>query len=526
MSVEFQTDGLATPPNGTTIASDQVSGQEFQKVKLAYGGPSAATDVTYETGLPVRVASSTSAFGDLVVANNTPFIQSAPLYGYLPANFRAFTATGGTSGISAHEFAVTTGTNAGGYGAIQSFRGLNYKAGEGGMARMTGRFATGGVALSEQGVGLLNIGDEISFGFNGTAFGTWHRHNGKPEIQLVTVTATPSGGENLTLTLNSVVYTIPLTNATVQTNATEIANYLTANATELVATQNNDQVTIVYLSDGDKAGTFSFSSGTATGTILETTEGVTKTSDFTAQTEWNIDTAAWLDPTKGNVYQVQYQYLGYGAITYSIENPDTGSISPVHRIRYANVNTQPSLGNPSMHVGLYAYSAGSTTNISAYSASVSAFVQGSIARTRNPRSANNVKTSVTTAMTNIMTLRNRKSVNGNINQIEVTPLQLSVFTETTKGATIEIYGNTTLGGIPNYQYTGTNLVMEKDTAGTTTTGGRLLASYVVPGNSTLLIDLTTLAIRIPPTLAFTIAGKVNSGASNTIGCSLVYYEDV
>ena len=57
--------------------------------------------------------------------------------------------------------------------------------------------------------------------------------------------------------------------------------------------------------------------------------------EFVSQDQWNIDTmdglgtsmnpsGVKLDVTKGNVFQIQTQYLGFGGILYSVENPRTG----------------------------------------------------------------------------------------------------------------------------------------------------------------------------------------------------------
>ena len=145
MSVEYQTDSPATPGRGTTIATDQVAGSEYQKVKIAFGADGEANDIYNGFGLPVRIASPTTAFGEMLTASMTPVIQSAPVYDYLPANFRNYTAFTGSSGVESGHFYARTGTTIYGYGAVQSFRSLNYRPGQGALTRMTGRFATGGI---------------------------------------------------------------------------------------------------------------------------------------------------------------------------------------------------------------------------------------------------------------------------------------------------------------------------------------------------------------------------------------------
>lgn len=468
-----------------------------------------------------------TSFGENSVAVNYPFIQTAPVQNFLPANFREYNSNGGAGVVENREFKVNTGTGVGGYGAIQSFRSLNYKAGSGGLGRFTARFENGGVANSWQGVGFINLGDELSFGYNGENFGIWHRQYGEPHIAKLNI-GTPAGGnENVTVNINSVEYVIPITSGTSQKNAHEIASYLSTGASAFSSWQNDNNVYISYLSDGAKTGTYSFSSaGAAVATWTTITTGVTKTSNFIPQQDWNIDTKTGLDPTKGNVYQINYQYLGYGGIRFSVENPDTAQFEPVHLIKYANANTRPSLLNPSLHLGLYCVSLGSTEDISVYSASMSAFTQGEVVPTRNRRSKSVTK-SLTSSLTNMLTIRNKVAVNGTSNQAEIEPVYLTFFTESNKGATVEIRTGATLGGTPNFQEVGNeNLISEYDTSGTTVSGGVVLDTFVFSANTSFPIDLSAYKIRVPPSLQITVAARVNSGAASDSAASLSWYEDV
>jgi hypothetical protein len=445
----------------------------------------------------------------------------------MPSSFRTFTSNGGEAGVENREFKANTNTGVNAYGTIQSFRALNYKAGQGGMARYTARFADGGVADSWQGVGLFSIGDEFSFGYNGTGFGIWHRYNGLPEVRNLTFGAGAGGSETATITINGSAYNVPITAGTTQENAYEVSRYFeTGSGYDFATWQRNDAVGVSFLSDGAKTGTFGFSSSTASASWSQLTSGITKTSDFIPQTGWNIDTRTGLDPTKGNVYQINYQYLGYGGIRFSVENPDTAKFEPVHLIKYANKNTSPSVGDPSLRLGLYATSLGSTQDIRVYSASMAAFSQGKVEKTLNPKSYSNIKT-VGTSFTNIFTLKNRREVNGYQNQAEIELVLLTAFTESAKGATIEVRSEQTVTGPTNFQLLETNGLAEIDSTGTTATSdGSLITSAVVPSNSSTFIDLEPLRLRLPPSSQITISAKVNSGAASEIGCALVWYEDI
>lgn len=472
-------------------------------------------------------SASSSAYNEQLIAQNYAYIQSAPVYNLIPANFRTYTTGSGTAGVTDKMFSTTTGTSVGGYGAIQSFRALNYKSGLSGTARYSAVFPTGGIAGSWQGVGLINLGDELSFGYSGTSFGIWHRYNGLAEIRTITVSGAAGGSETLTLTLNSVAYSIPLTTGTTVHNAYEIAAWLNneSNQTIWSADQLNSTVIISALSDGAKAGTYTFSSNTATGSIAQTTAGTTKTSDFIAQNSWNQNTFPDLDPTKGNMYSIIYKYAGFGNILFFIENPDTGTPTLVHVIKYTNRNSTPNLGNPSLKTGLYCVSISSTTNITVQCAGISAFMQSIPELTRNPRAYVNSQT-VTSSFTNILTIRNRRTYNGLFNQVEIEPKYLTIASESSKNTEFELRSTTNANVEQNFTSVGTNLVSDVDTSSVTITTGRLLLAGSIAPGETLNLNLTELRIRSPPTLQLVIQARITGGASSSVTGSLVWIEDL
>lgn len=467
-----------------------------------------------------------SAFGDQITAEMTPFVQSTAVYNRLPANMRTYTASGGSATLSGGHFVCQTGTSVGGYGVIRSVRSVNYKGGMAARFRGTGLF-TAGVADSIQGVGFFNVGDSLCFGFYGTEFGIIHQYHGLQEVQTITVTGASSGSTNLTLTLNGTAYTIPLTAGTTAHNAFEIEQWLKTNASATwTASQNGSTVVVSSTTDGAKSGAYTFSHATATGTIDQVTAGVTKTTDFVAQADWNVDPATWLsDTTKGNIFQIDVPYLGYGNHLFYAYHPTRNRYELVHVIHWANANSQPSVGNPSMHCGVFAASLGSTTNLTTKSACVASFIAGVPGRTRNPRAFRNLK-SIGTTLTSLFTIRNRDIFGGKANQVEIEPLILTARTESTKGARGVIYANATLSGETNFSYLDeTNLVSETSTTETTAAAGTPLLEFDITSSPTT-IDLTPLRIRIPPNISLTVAAAVNSGAASDVSAALTWYEDL
>lgn len=472
-------------------------------------------------------STTTTAYNEQLIANNYAFIQGSPVYNLVPANFRTYTTGSGTATVSDKMFTVTTGTSSGGYGAIQSFRSLNYKVGVSGNIRFSALFSSGGIANSWQGSGLLNIGDELSFGYSGTSFGIWHRYNGLAEVRTITITGAASGSETLTLTLNSVAYSIPLTSGTTAHNAYEISSWLNneVNQTIWKADQIGSTVIILAQSDGAKSNTYSYSSGTSTGTIAQNTAGVTKTSNFIAQSDWNQNTFPELDPTKGNMYGITYKYTGFGNINFFIDNIHSGSPVLVHVIKYTNNNIIPSMGNPSLRTGIYCVSLGSTTNITVRSGGVGAFLQSIPNVTRNPRAYVNTQT-VTTAFTNILTIRNRRTYNNLINQVEIEPVFLSLSSESSKNVEFELRSAVTPGVEQNFSNIGSNLVSDVDISVVTVTTGRLLlAGTLAPGND-IKFNLSDIRIRIPPSLHLILQARITGGAASNVTGSITWLEDL
>ena len=466
-----------------------------------------------------------SGYSETSVFQNEPFIQSDPVYDLVPANFRTYTSGSGTAGVENKMFKCTTGTSVGGYGAVQSFRAINHKSGSSVMTRFGCLFESS-VANSWQGVGLINIGDELSFGYKGTDFGVWHRYNGLAEVRTITISGAAGGAETLTLTLNSVGYAIPLTSGTTAHNAYEIAAWLNANQSIWDADQVDTTVIINARSVGAESGTYTFSSsGAATGSIAQNTAGATKTSDFVAQSSWNKNIASFLDPSKGNIYQIIYKNTGFGDISYYIDNPETSTMVLVHKIQYQNANTSISLGNPSLRVGSYCVSLRSTTDLVVRTSSQSAYLQSKVSKTRNPRAYTNSQ-DVTTSYTNIFTLRNRRTYNSYMNQIEIEPISLSVSSESAKNVIVEVRETSSTGVEQNFTAAGTDLISDIDTSAVTVTGGRLLLAYTLAPGQSNIVNLKDFEIRLPPSINFIIQAKVRGGAASAVSASLVWYEDL
>lgn len=80
------------------------------------------------------------------------------------------------------------------------------------------------------------------------------------------------------------------------------------------------------------------------------------------QEDWSVDTYPDLIPQNGNVYQISFQWLGFGMQYFGIENK-YGNISNVHKIEYTNKHKEVSVNNPSLPLTALAENIGNASNI-------------------------------------------------------------------------------------------------------------------------------------------------------------------
>lgn len=267
----------------------------------------------------------------------------------------------------------------------------------------------------------------------------------------------------------------------------------------------------------DTDGFFVGYNGTEFG-VLRRSNG---TEYWTAQADFNgpfksSDLAKIFDSTKGNIYQIQYQWLGYGTITFSIYNPINNKYLVMHRIRYANLNTTPSTYNPSYPLRIKSNNTTNDTAVTIKSASMAVFVEGKATNTLLQEAIDNEK--AVTSEVNILTIRNNATHQSVTNRSVVIPEIISVSSDGTKPVKFRLYKNTTLGGTPSYTAIDADQsVVSYDTAGTTVTGGTRVLEIFIGKEDGNAINIKGLFKLIPgDTLTITAESASTSNASAAI----------
>lgn len=307
----------------------------------------------------------------------------------------------------------------------------------------------------------------------------------------------------------------------VRTRFTSIFTTGVANSTQKIGVFTDDNG-MGFGYDGASFGCFLLNAGTYT---------------WVPQTTWNEDrmdgssgefnpSGALLDPTKGNVYSIKFQWLGFGAMAFYIEEPSESIFILVHVISYSNANLVPSTRNPSFPLAARVENTTNTSNITLKTASMSADVEGKISYLGPQHAIDSTKDSVPTTLTNILTIRNKTTFASITNFVPITISKYSLGVTGSKTAIFRLVRNATLGGTPSYTDISTNTsVVDYDTAGTTITGGVYLDGSAIAKEGSLEFAPKLGTMDLYPGETLTIAASSTVTTTDVTGF-ITWIEDI
>jgi len=334
----------------------------------------------------------TIGFGGVEVSQLVPVAQGDFIYGIQTPQTFVTASFVGSSVTAANGMAVLNcGTDISGSAVLNLRRGIKYRPGQGSIMRATALFDTP-VEDNLQLIGLANNETGYSFGYQGTDFGILHRETGQLEIRKLTITTGATNGETVTVTLDGDAFNFDIviegTTSTTQTAyKLSLQDYTQLGETGfLVDVVGADVYFISGRCNSDLTGSYSISgTGTIAGTFTRVLAGTNHEETFIPTGSFNIDkldgtgpSGMIINPQRGNVYEIDFQYLGFGNARFAVEDPNTGRFSNCHMIKNANNRITPVLKNPNVQIRLETSNSGNTSDVSVKSASMSGFITGEI----------------------------------------------------------------------------------------------------------------------------------------------------
>lgn len=467
---------------------------------------------------------ATSSFGEEIVVTLSSMIQIIFPYN-LNSRIVETRNNNGTITVDNSRAKLSTGAAANQSAEFRSVNILKYQPGNGIRVRYT-RIWTTGVTGSTQIQGVGNESDGFFFGYNGADFGILRRTGGAPEIRTFTITTASTTAENITITLDGDTDTgVAVTNTGNTTlTANEIAVHdFSGLGRGWKATAVGSTVIFTSYNASSRTGAYSLSAATAVATVAQTMAGVAVTDTWTNQTDWNADkmdgtglSEMSIDKTLGNVFQIQYQWLGYGAITFSVENDRTGNFETVHRIMYSNKNLNTSVQNPFLNLFACVENTTNTTDIIAFTPSFVGFIEGEISDDGVISGITISKAGIGTTQTPILTIRNKEIYQGKTNRVPVQLTFATVSVDGTKPALVDFILNSQLTDA-SYSDVNTNTsVIEADSSATALTGGIEQLGIGLAKQDGKLVPFAAINFVLAPGESITLAVAASSGSTDVV----------
>lgn len=432
---------------------------------------------------------------------------------------------------------------------VNSRRYMAYRAGQGSLWRGSALFPE---LTSEGSASLIGIGNACGgfyFGrygrttpYSPTMFGIIHAHGGLPEIVTLTITSVERARNgDVEITLDGVSYQVNVASVstTEEVAATIAAADFSAGAWK--AHQNESDVVFVsqrnalLMEDCKRSNAIEFATSTnITATITTTLAGVDPVFDHIPQADWSEDrmdgtghSGRTLHPKLGNVYQIFYQWHGFGGITFCVEDQITTKIYPVHQITYANTKTIPSLRFPNVQGKAVAISATDGSCPKVQTSSIALNIQGGLEMTGayftttsnqlTPRSSDTSYIS--------MILRMPESYLGLPNTVIATLSAISLINDGKNSGRHKMLLNPTITQATSYTRVDPESALQvwapTTLLSTGWTGGQNIGEYSVGGNTGAEYSLLSKNILVNP--GDTILLTVRQSKATT--ASISFFED-
>ncbi len=241
--------------------------------------------------------------------------------------------------------------------------------------------------------------------------------------------------------------------------------------------------------------------------------------------KFNFPAMPEVDFTKGNVFVVRYQWLGFGPIIFAIEVPDqVGNFEPFHIIKYPNTAIVPSVLNPTMPVTAYVENTTNDSNIVLKTSSSMAFREGAYIPATDPltliRSFEGSAT-ITTEVP-ILAVRAKTTYQSVTNLISPLVGAFSFVTDGTKSVIFRIYRGGSLTGASWSDFNTNTSSLESDTSASALSNGVFVFAYDLAKIDSKVDKIEDWNLVLEPGEILTITAQ--SAGSNDVNVTVLMEE--
>lgn len=484
-----------------------------------------------ENSLQTTLIEPLTSFGTIAVDQLYPLVQLKwPYHAFQDAITTSLLNSGNITSAH-HQIAVSTGTTHHSSATLISKDIASYMPGQGIEARLSARF-TAPQENTTQLIGLGTAENGLFFGYNGTRFGVMRRYGGQKALHKLTINQIPNRSllfsflnESITISSSTTIGEIAQKIANQDFSSYGYSTHYIGDSVLFASHKAEPESNQLerFLEESSLASISSFT------TLVR---GASPHETWIYQNEWNQDTAQGQDIlpainfTKGNVFRIRYQWLGFGIIEFSLENPNTGRFEKVHLISYASTATNPSLANPSLPFFMQVNNQSTDHDIRVYSSSVGIFLAGKkdlskrMVQTYTDATIPKNKEKTILILQAPLVLENQSSyITSYLEELQFT-------NQGSDTLTLKIYKNPTLIGSPTFSPVAYSAHMQTCTDSLEITGGELLQCKILEGDKSCTIPLQNKPFTIYPGDMIALIAKNTSNRTVDLFTQCFWYEDI
>lgn len=361
-----------------------------------------------------------------------------------------------------------------------------------------------------------------------TLFSSYHIYDKMPLIW-DELTATGGTSTLTTATASIALATTTSSGSRVVRQSREYMYYEPGKSIQILATgvmgagKTNAVQRIGYFDDNN--GLFFELNGTTLNVVTRSNTSGSIVDTAVPQSSWNIDkldgtgdSGVTLDITKAQLFVIEYLWLGVGRVRYGFY--ENGTIVYVHTIDHSNISSGVYMATASLPVRYENVNTGATasattlTQICAAINSETAYVPLGVKQSANTGATARAIGAGAAQPAALITIRLKSAYN----RATIIPKSFSIISTTADNLWYRIVLNATIGGTPVYNSVNSTSIAEFDIAGTTITGGTVIASgYTSSVDRNHFEDLSS-RIRLVSSLSGTpdtlsvVVGSVGAGA--------------
>jgi len=254
---------------------------------------------------------------------------------------------------------------------------------------------------------------------------------------------------------------------------------------------------------------------------------------WTPQSQWNGDALSdTLIPQFGNIYQIRFQWLGYGLLKFYIFDKLQRKYVNVHTVRYPNTSPLTHILNPTLPVTAWIKNKGNNTNLVLYTPSAVGGLEGHPASDySHPLNVyNSYDLSVAISNTNnnhVISLKNNTLLNGVKNKvaIQINSIQAYIVGGGAPVSTLRLYRNANTAIARTYtDINPGNSPIAVSTTTTTITSSNPERAFILSSSIPINQSFLPGEFVIDPEEILTIGAQNSSAAGTTLVLTINWSE--